>query len=166
MTHPIPLRPGRAKLFACATIALAAFPAMPAFADSWIVGTGASYFSHRGAPTVASATIEWQAERRWQYGRWQIGPAASFEFDSRHNYWIGAGIAAHRDFGRWFVELSEMPGYYRNGSPETDLGGPLEFRSLLAFGYRIEEHTGLSLALYHRSNAGFRRRTQGSTRSA
>lgn len=46
-----------------------------------------------------------------------------------------------------------MPGYYRAGDDDHDLGYDLNFRSQLALGYRIDDDWAVSLAAMHISNA-------------
>jgi lipid A 3-O-deacylase len=142
-------------------LAPALFTARPAGAGDWLLGAGISYYSRTGAPNAAMVSLEWQTSPPWHLGRWRIGPAAAANWDKRHNLWAGIGLAARRDFGRWFVELGEMPGIFHNSRPITDLGGPIEFRSLIGIGYRIGAATSLSLAFDHRSNAGLYKQNPG-----
>ena len=62
---------------------------------------------------------------------------------------------------RWFVKFSEMPGLYHNGSDTTDLGGPVEFRSLLGLGYHLTPASDLMLEVHHRSSADLYRYNPG-----
>lgn len=126
---------------------------LPAAAGTFAIGLGDSMFSHKGAPSSATLDLEWQAAPLWQPGKWRISPFVALSFDRNNDAWGGIGLDAQHDFGRWFIEISEVPGVYHNGGASTDLGGPLEFRTLFGLGYHISDRTSLMLAAYHRSNA-------------
>lgn len=126
---------------------------LPAAAGTLAIGFGDSMFSHKGAPSSATLDLEWQAAPLWQPGQWRISPFVALSFDRHNDTWGGIGLTAQRDFGRWFVEISEVPGLYHNGGAATDLGGPLEFRTLFGLGYHVTDTTSVMLAAYHRSNA-------------
>ncbi|WP_164871711.1 acyloxyacyl hydrolase [Solirhodobacter olei] len=132
---------------------LAATPASFADAETWVLGYGAADYGHAGTPSVPSLTLEWHGKPFWSNHGWHVAPAIAAITDHRHDGWLGIGLVANYTFGRWFVEVSELPGYYHAGEVSSVLGGPLEFRSLLGLGYRLTDRASLSLALYHRSNA-------------
>ena len=121
-------------------------------AAEWTIGAGVSDFDDG---EVASVTAELHEPSLWAIGPAEIGLGAAGRVDDTGSVWLGAGVAAMADLGsRMFVEASVMPGYYSKGSDRTDLGGNLQFRSLLGIGYKLSAATRLSLALDHRSNAG------------
>lgn len=123
-----------------------------AFAAQWTVGAGVSYFDDG---EVASATTEVHEPGLWAIGPAEVGLGAAGRVDDTGSAWLGVGLSATADLGsRLFLEASVMPGYYSKGSARTDLGGNLQFRSLLGIGYTLSTTTQLSLALDHLSNAG------------
>lgn len=134
---------------------LAAALALPlsASAGTFAVGIGDSMYSHKGAPSSATLDLEWHTAPVWKPGSWRIAPFVALSFDKNSDAWGGVGLDAQHDFGRWFIEISEVPGFYHAGSTATKLGGLLEFRTLVGLGYHVTPTTSLMLAAYHRSNA-------------
>lgn len=69
--------------------------------------------------------------------------------------WIGGGLYQQFDIDlgeqRLFVGLSFAPGLYLQGA-EVDLGSPLEFRSGIELGMRVDNDWQVSLSYDHRSN--------------
>jgi lipid A 3-O-deacylase len=127
---------------------------LPALASDWVAGIGAADFSHSGSPTEPNLTLEYHAAPTWHPGHWSIGLGGALELDRAGDAWAGAGIAARYDFSQtWFIEMSEMPGLYHGAKTTTNLGGPIEFRTLFGVGYRFDNGYGISLAIDHRSNA-------------
>ena len=53
----------------------------------------------------------------------------------------------------FYTELHAMPGLYAAGD-DFDLGGPIEFRSGIEFGYESRGGWRYALSYDHRSNAG------------
>ncbi len=69
--------------------------------------------------------------------------------------YVGIGLSALWNTSEnWFIEGSLATGYYGEGSDGTDLGGELQFRTLIGFGYMLSDRASLSLAIDHLSNAG------------
>lgn len=123
-----------------------------AFAAQWTFGAGVSDFDDG---EVASATAEVHEPGLWAIGPAEVGLGAAGRVDDTGSAWLGVGLSATADLGsRLLLEASVMPGYYSKGSARTDLGGNLQFRSLLGIGYTLSAATQLSLALDHLSNAG------------
>ena len=82
--------------------------------------------------------------------------AVAGRIDGDGDGFAGAGVAGRYRFdGGFFIEGSFMPGMYRDG--DTDLGGALQFRSLLGAGYEINDDFSISLSYDHMSNGS----TQG-----
>ncbi len=141
----------RLPLLLAAALTLAPLPALAA---DWVAGFGAADFSHIGAPTEPDLTLEYHAAPIWHPGHWSIGLGGALELDRAGDAWAGAGIAARYDLSQaWYLEMSEMPGLYHGANAGTNLGGPIEFRTLFGVGYRLANNYGLSLAIDHRSNA-------------
>jgi hypothetical protein len=65
----------------------------------------------------------------------------------------GAGLAYGIRTGRFDLTPSFVPGIYRHGNGR-DLGCPLEFRSQLELGWRLQGGQRLAVAVSHLSNAG------------
>ncbi len=83
-------------------------------------------------------------------------------YDGEGGGYIGAGLLGKRRFAEdWFVELSFMPGYYKEGTDENDLGYDLEFRSMAGIGRMIGDGRAISLAVSHISNASLGSRNPG-----
>ena len=53
-----------------------------------------------------------------------------------------------------------MPGLYRTG--DTDLGGSLQFRSLIGAGYELSEDMAVSITIDHLSNGSTQTDNPGS----
>lgn len=82
-------------------------------------------------------------------GAWGIAARSDLDGDA----WVGAGFVLDFDVSpNAFVEASFMPGFYHPG--ETELGGNLQFRSLIGFGWRVSPTGAVVLSLDHLSNAG------------
>lgn len=69
--------------------------------------------------------------------------------------WGGVGQALTYTFAndRLYTQLHSMVGLYEKGSG-VDLGGPIEFRSGIEFGYVNRYGTRMGISVDHRSNAG------------
>ena len=82
--------------------------------------------------------------------------------DGDGDVYLGAGVHSKWVLkSKWFVEASFAAGYYDEGSGGNDLGGNVQFRSLLGLGYQLSENRSLSLAIDHLSNAGLEDRNPG-----
>ncbi len=105
------------------------------------------------------------AEYHWQdfgaLGALSGNLAVAGRLDADGDAWVGAGVAGRYRFGGgFFVEGSFMPGLYHGG--DTDLGGSLQFRSLLGAGYDINEDFSISLSFDHMSNGSTQSDNPGS----
>lgn len=93
----------------------------------------------------------------WRYGPFQ--PVLGASVTDTGDTWIGAGAkwttANSYAFGPYFVEASLMPGYYASGDG-PDIGGAMQFRSALGFGYIFDDSATLTVLYDHRSNADTR----------
>lgn len=82
-----------------------------------------------------------------------FGHAIGFSVGENGELWLGAGQTWKVDFGRspFYTELHAMTGLYEpNGG--FDLGGLIEFRSGIEFGYENKAGWRYSLSYDHRSN--------------
>ncbi len=140
-------------------LALAAFAAVAghsasASANELVIGLGRSDYSNNLAENRLFGEVEYHASPFASWRGFDFGLGGAGQWGSGNSYFIGAGLVVTRALGeRWFIELSEMPGYYRAGDDDHDLGYDLNFRSQLALGYRIDDDWAVSLAAMHISNA-------------
>ncbi|MFV0385447.1 acyloxyacyl hydrolase, partial [Paracoccus sp. (in: a-proteobacteria)] len=111
----------------------------------------------------AFGTVEYHHDPFTSWMGFDLGLTAGLYRDGQSNGFIGAGLVATRDLGKggWFVQLSEMPGYYHSSDDAHDLGLALEFQSQLAVGYRLTDGNALSLGVAHMSNAKLGDRNPG-----
>ena len=81
--------------------------------------------------------------------------AGAGQVDADGDIFVGVRIHAQLSIGEgpWFIEGSVMPGYYDAGTGGSPLGGNLQFRSLIGVGYRLNDHSKVSIAVDHKSNA-------------
>ncbi|MCB1332699.1 MAG: acyloxyacyl hydrolase [Roseivivax sp.] len=83
-----------------------------------------------------------------------FGHAVGFSVGEHGEAWLGYGATWRTDFGGspFFTELHAMPGLYANNGG-FDLGGPIEFRSGIEFGWEAPNGWRVGLSYDHRSNA-------------
>ena len=126
-----------------------------AAAGDIVVGLGRDNI---GSGDIAEATalhVEYHTGPLVSFGWGGVAAMGVVETDDQGDRYAGIGLAGRWDATeRWFVEASFAAGHYDRGSEGLDLGGSLEFRTLLGVGYRLSERTRLSLAIDHLSNAG------------
>lgn len=68
---------------------------------------------------------------------------------------VGGGIWFRWEWpSGWFIDNSLMPGFHEEGTDVNDLGSTFVFRSLLGFGYRLNNDRAISAVITHKSNAG------------
>ena len=138
-------------------LALAAFAAVVGYsasANELVIGLGRSDYSSNEAENRLFGAVEYHASPFASWRGFDFGLGGVGQWGSGSSYFIGAGLVVTRALGeRWFVEFSEMPGYYHAGDNDHDLGYDLNFRSQLALGYRIDDDWAVSLAAMHISNA-------------
>ena len=143
---------------ACA-VALAAtltiLPANSAQADAFKFGLGVDNIdTDRGSESV-SLQLEYHFDPIRTYDWGHFGVAGIAEFDDDGDVFAGVGLALTWNLNQnWFVESGLAAGYYDAGSSGFDLGGNLQFRTLVGLGYRVNDSSTLSLAATHLSNAG------------
>ncbi len=98
-----------------------------------------------------------EAYLRYDFAR-TIGPfgqALGLSLGDESGAWVGYGLTWGTSLGRspFYTELHVMPGLYA-ASDSFDLGGPVEFRSGIEFGYEANNGWRYGLGFDHRSNAG------------
>lgn len=138
-----------------AVAALICAPSIGASAGEVTLGLGYTGFSGDEAQDSRFGSLEYHHTPFASWAGFDIGLGAEVIWDGNDDKFIGAGLVATRDFGDsgWFLQLSEMPGYYDAGIRSNDLGHDVEFHSQLALGYRLSPESAVSLAVSHMSNA-------------
>jgi lipid A 3-O-deacylase len=137
-----------------ATIALGFVTVAPA--QSLDIGIVTDYDNGGGG-----LVVEYHTTPFFERGGFSLGWAVAGRLDADNDVWAGVGAAANFDIGdTLFVEASLMPGYYNAG--ETDLGGHLQFRTLLGLGTQISNRSALIISIDHMSNANIRTFNPGS----
>ncbi|PSL19748.1 acyloxyacyl hydrolase [Shimia abyssi] len=132
----------------------AALLATQAAGQEFIVGLGYSDYSDGNASDATAIDLEYHLKPFDQRGNFTIGLGGVLAADSEENVFFGVGLVNKYQFNEnWFAELTFMPGAFFEGSSNNDLGQTLEFRSLLAFGYRFNPKSAISLGFQHKSNA-------------
>ncbi|GGA28711.1 acyloxyacyl hydrolase [Neptunicoccus cionae] len=126
-----------------------------ASAQELVYGLGGVRYSSDPSQSDTQVSLEYRTapfhQRRFTNFRW----GGAVVGHTRGDLWAGLGIVVQKELDEnWFVEGSFMPGIYHGSSQETKLGNAIEFRSLLAVGYKVSDKTSISLAIDHRSNGG------------
>lgn len=98
-----------------------------------------------------------EAYLRYDFAR-TIGPfsqAVGLSLGEESGAWVGYGLTWGTALGKspFYTELHVMPGLYAP-SESFDLGGALEFRSGIEFGYEADNGWRYALGFDHRSNMG------------
>ncbi|WP_238368736.1 acyloxyacyl hydrolase [Mesobacterium pallidum] len=94
---------------------------------------------------------------RYETGK-NLGPfgmVGGLSLGENDEVWVGFGSTYDLmpEDSRFFAQLHTMPGlYFHNGG--FDLGGPVEFRSGIEFGYENPSGWRFGLSYDHRSNTG------------
>lgn len=128
--------------------------ATPVFAADVVLGIG-----YGEASSTASDTAAFQVElhsdpfREFRWG--SVSTAVIAQANNDGDVFVGVGLSTLTNSTKdWFIEGSFAAGYYDAGSSGTDLGGNLQFRSLIGVGYRVSDSASVSLAVDHISNGG------------
>jgi len=137
------------------TVSLALLAAAPAHSE-WVAGVTSDVDTHGIGGVV---------EHHWQdfaqVGGLSGNVAVAGRLDADGDAWVGAGVAGRYTFaGGFFIEGSFMPGMYHSG--DTDLGGALQFRSLVGAGFAVSEDMAISLTFDHMSNGSTQSDNPGS----
>ena len=126
--------------------------AFSAIAGDFVVGLGADDLEEGSGSTFQ---LEYHSDPVREY-RW--GTLSGFvvaQVDDDSDTFVGAGISAIRNLNeKWFFEGSLAAGYYDAGRRGLDLGGDVQFRTLIGLGYRVSDKSRISIAIDHISNAG------------
>ncbi len=97
--------------------------------------------------------VYFRKQTRFARGPFQFTYGASVTEDG--GLWVGLGNTTTYSTpnGRWYAQFHSMPGLYAKGG-DVGLGGPIEFRSGVEFGYQNKKGVRMSIGADHRSNAG------------
>jgi lipid A 3-O-deacylase len=128
--------------------------ASQALAQEWVLGLGYADFSNSNSNDQGLIAFEVHAEPFYENGPFEVSLAGAVVAHSTGDVFAGVGLSGLLALeGRWFIEGSVMPGYYRASTPQNGLGSDFEIRSLLGVGYTLNSGDRLSLAVTHKSNA-------------
>lgn len=124
-------------------------------AGDFVVGLGADNFDDSEVSEAFSLQLEYHANPFAEYSRGSFSFMGAAEFDGDSDLFLGVGVSTLWHLSdNWFFESSFAPGYYDEGSDGKDLGGNLQFRTLIGFGYHVSQTSRISIAFDHLSNAG------------
>ena len=136
------------------TTAISLLMSSNAYAGDLIIGVGASDILDDGSAESATVIVEYHADPFFERGRLSTGLGVAGQVDDDGDVFLGFGLATIIDLSKGlFIETSLMPGYYGPSSDGTDLGGNLQFRTVLGIGYKFNADSSISLAVDHKSNA-------------
>lgn len=139
------------KIVACAAVVGVAF-STPALADDPdFFSFGAGWYDFNDDKDAVDFRVEYRSGYK---ALGFIKPWAGVEVTSDQAVYGLVGVLTDLYFGRrWVLTPSFGAGLYSDGNGK-DLGGTIEFRSQLEFGYRFDDRSRISLAVSHISNAG------------
>jgi hypothetical protein len=129
-------------------LAIAGLPAVAEEPRSLAVSLGMFNFNKDPSPVEAGF------EYRYPTGAWKMAVAGALYANVDGGIWVFGGL--RRDFRlaeRWWLTPGFGIALYSQGGSKN-LGGPLEFRSLLELGREFRNRTRLAFGIYHLSNAG------------
>jgi len=124
-------------------------------AGDYVVGLGVDNIDGNDFDEAVSLQLEYHADPFADLSWGSFSFMGALEFDEDSDVFVGVGVSALWNLSStWFVEGSFAPGYYDEGSDGKDLGGNLQFRTLVGVGYRVSDAARVSLGFTHLSNAG------------
>lgn len=135
--------------------------ATSATAAGFVFGIGADGIGGQGTESTA-IQLEYHTDPIREYRWGAISGMVVTQVDTDKDTYFGVGLSALSDISeKWFLESSLAVGYYDQGASGTNLGGNLQFRTLLGVGYRVSDTSQISLAIDHISNAGIEKFNPG-----
>lgn len=144
------------KLLSAVFLVALTIDTAPVWAEEYVLGLGIDDVMNRTDTKSETIVVEYHADpfRRGRTAEYSFAVAGQVDGDG--DVFVGAGVYAKWSLaqGPWFLEGSFMPGYYGQGSEGSSLNGNIQFRTLLGVGYELTDHSRISLALDHKSNAG------------
>lgn len=148
------------KRFTSFTASLLLF-ASSAAASDFVFGIGQDDIDGQGTE-AAALQLEYHTDPIREYRWGSLSGMVVTQVDADRDTYFGVGVSMLRNLSnRWFFEANLSGGYYDQGRTGTDLGGNLQFRTLIGFGYHVSENARISLALDHMSNAGIEKFNPG-----
>lgn len=132
-------------------------------ADEFVIGLGEDDFGGNTGDNSLSIVLEYHLDPFFAGRRSTYSWAGAVELDEDDDIYVGVGVHARWRLadGPWFLEASFMPGYYDQGQSGNDLGGNLQFRSLLGVGYELKSGNKISVAIDHKSNGSIEDQNPG-----
>jgi lipid A 3-O-deacylase len=104
---------------------------------------------------------ELSLEYRFPEQRWGLIPTAGMTVIERGGSYVYGGLRYEIPFAeRFYVAPNFAAGLYEDGDGRN-LGGAVEFRSMLEVGVQLSEHSKLGLGFSHLSNANLYERNGG-----
>lgn len=133
----------------------------PVSASDFVLGLGRDNIDD-GKSDATVLQLEYHGNPLREYGRGAVSLFGAVEVDDDSDVYLGAGVSALWEISeRWFLEGSLAVGYYDDGKNGDDLGGHVQFRTLIGVGYRLSADRRISVAADHLSNAGLKDRNPG-----
>lgn len=124
-------------------------------AGDLVFGLGQSGIDSSRQSETTAVQLEYHTGAIRSYSKVSVAAMGVLEYHSGEDVFAGAGPSLLLDIApKWFVETSFAAGFYYASNDEVDLGGSLQFRSLLGAGYRLSNTSRLTIAINHLSNAG------------
>ena len=124
-------------------------------AGDLVFGIGRDNVDEANASEATNFQFEYHTSPVRSYSWGTVAGMGVVEYDDDEDFYVGLGLSVLWDAtSNIFVEGSLAAGYYDAGGDRPDLGGDVQFRSLIGVGYRISEVSRVSIAIDHLSNAG------------
>lgn len=131
------------------------------FAADLIVGVGSANVGE-ATPSSTAFQIEYHSDPIWEFQRSSISAAAALQVEGNSTHYVGLGLSTIWHISdKWFLQGSFLAGHYDTGDDGVDLGGNVQFRSLVGLGYKLSNKASISIAIDHLSNAGLERSNPG-----
>lgn len=144
------------KSFFCKSLLIAlcsSFCASAASADELVFGV-ATDFGNSQRDSIHALDVEYHFDPFRTFLGGQLAVFGVGQIDNQGSVYLGLGLSNQWKIGgNWFAEGSFATGYYDAGSTGLDLGGNVQFRTLVGVGYQLTEQSRISLAVDHMSNA-------------
>lgn len=133
----------------------------PVAASDFVLGLGRDNVDDDKSDATA-LQLEYHGNPMLEYDWGTVSILGAVEVDDDGDFYLGAGVSALWGLSeKWFLEGSLAGGYYDAGSNGDDLGGHVQFRTLIGLGYRLSDARRISVAADHLSNAGLKDRNPG-----
>lgn len=139
------------KHFYAFILALAAVIPAPALAQENLLSGGIGWYDILDDEGAADFRLEYRSGDKIF---WEFQPWGGFEVTSDASIWAGGGILLDFALGEnYYVSPSFGVGLYDEGDSDLDLDFPIEFRSQIEAGYKMDSGHRIGVAFGHISNA-------------